>query len=102
MKKFLLIVALTGGFYISEAAVTSWGINNERCIFMQQEKQYKKIKVSEVSKEAMDKIKAGYGSYTVKEAYKAEDGSYKLVLSKDGINTTVTFTPEGELIKILD
>ena len=49
----------------------------------------------------MEKIKKSYGSYIIKEAYKADDGDYKLVLTKDGIDTTVTFTGAGDMIKIL-
>lgn len=65
-----------------------------------QEKQYKKIDVSAVNKTALEKIKKGYGTYVIKEAYKADDGEYKLVLSKDGVDLTATFTSAGELIKI--
>lgn len=65
-----------------------------------QEKQYKKIDVSEVSKDVLAKIKKDYGNYTIKEAHKAEDGDYKLILTKDGIDTTVTCTSTGEIIKI--
>ena len=65
-----------------------------------QEKQYKKIDVSAVDKAALEKIKKSYGTYTIKEAYKAEDGEYKLVLNKDGVDLTATFTPAGDLIKI--
>lgn len=65
-----------------------------------QEKQYKKIDVSEVSKDALSRIKKNYGDYTIKEAYRADDGEYKLVLVKDGGELTATFTSAGELIKI--
>jgi hypothetical protein len=65
-----------------------------------QEKQYKKIDVSAVDKAALEKIKKSYGTYTIKEAHKADDGEYKLVLNKDGVDLTATFTPAGDLIKI--
>ncbi|MEL1244646.1 hypothetical protein AAEO56_10265 [Flavobacterium sp. DGU11] len=67
-----------------------------------QEKQYKKIDVAAVPKDTLDKIKKDYGNYTIKEAYKAEDGEYKLVLTKDGVDLTGTFTASGDLIKILN
>lgn len=67
---------------------------------LHQEKQYTKIEVSAVDKGALDKIKKSYGTYTIKEAYKAADGEYKLVLSKEGVDLTATFTPTGDLIKI--
>lgn len=91
-----MLAALTG-FSVTAATI----LENE-VISVYQEKQYKKIEISQVSKEAMDKIKKSYGSYTIKEAYKADDGEYKLVLTKDGIDTTATFTSTGNLIKILN
>jgi hypothetical protein len=51
-------------------------------------------------KEVLDKIKKQYGNYTIKEAHKADDGEYKLILSKDGIDNTATFTKAGDIIKI--
>lgn len=65
-----------------------------------QEKQYKKIDVAAVSKEALSQIKKHYGNYSIKEAYRADDGEYKLILTKDGGELTATFTPTGDLIKI--
>ena len=96
MKKLFFAVAIVAGLSAS-AAVT---IQNEEIISTYQEKQYKKIEVSQVSKEALDKIKKVYGSYTIKEAHRADDGEYKLILTKDGVDTTATFTAAGDLIKI--
>lgn len=97
MKNLFLSLAVLTGF--SATATTT--VVQDQVISVYQEKQYKKIEVSQVSKEAMEKIKKSYGSYTIKEAYKADDGEYKLVLTKDGIDTTATFTSSGNLIKIL-
>jgi hypothetical protein len=96
-KLFFAIIVLTG---FAATAATS-ALKKDITTSIYQEKQYKKIEVSEVSKDALDKIKKSYGNYTVKEAYKAEDGEYKLVLTKDGTDLTATFTPAGDLIKIL-
>jgi len=97
MKRLFFMLAALTGFSVTAATI----LENE-VISVYQEKQYKKIEISQVSKEAMDKIKKSYGSYTIKEAYKADDGEYKLVLTKDGIDTTATFTSTGNLIKILN
>ena len=97
MKNLFLALAVMAGV----AATATTIENNSTTISVNfQEKQYKKIQVSEVSKEALDKIKKSYGNYTIKEAHKADDGEYKLVLAKDGVDLTATFTPAGDLIKI--
>lgn len=95
MKK--LIFSLITIFMLS-ASTTSAAICSE--IISIQEKQYKKINVADIPKEVLDKIKKQYGNYTIKEAHKADDGEYKLILSKDGVDNTATFTASGDLIKI--
>lgn len=97
MKKLFLILTIMAGFSVVASAMPN---NKVSTISLLQEKQYKKIEVSQVAKEALDKIKKSYGSYTIKEAYRADDGEYKLVLSKDGVDNTATFTAAGNLIKI--
>lgn len=97
MRKLLLLLAVTTGL-TATAAVTLTFDSFEINIY--QEKKYKKIEVSEVSKEALTTIKKSYGNYIIKEAHRADDGEYKLILTKDGIDTTVTCTPAGEIIKI--
>lgn len=97
MKKIVIFSAIVSFSIVNSVCSASVSVQNQ--VF--QEKQYKKIEVTAIDKAAMDKINKSYGSYTVKEAYKAEDGEYKLKLSKDGVDTTATFTASGDLIKIL-
>jgi len=98
MKKIFLILVVLAGFTAEAAIVVNRKAQDLTVVL--QEKQYKKIEVAQVSKDALDKIKKSYGNYTIKEAHKADDGEYKLVLSKDGTDITATFTPAGDLIKI--
>lgn len=96
MKKLIIAVALMASL---GASATTLHIKVSEVVTIQ-EKQYKKIEVSAIDKAATDKIKKSYGTYTIKEASKADDGEYKLVLTKDGVDLTATFTPAGDLIKI--
>ena len=98
MKKFVVTLATIAG--ITASVITYEDVTTVISVF--QEKQYKKIEVAAIPKDTLDKIKKDYGNYTVKEAYKADDGEYKLVLSKDGVDLTATFTSTGNLIKILN
>ena len=98
MRKLFFTLALIAGFAVTAAVPNQ---KNALQYTVTQEKQYTKIDVSKVSKEALEKIKKGYGNYTIKEAYVAADGEYKLILTKDGTDLTATFTSAGDLIKIL-
>ncbi|KGO85410.1 hypothetical protein Q765_16195 [Flavobacterium rivuli WB 3.3-2 = DSM 21788] len=98
MKTFCIALAAMATFAATAAPLT---IKDSTEKNISQEKQYTKIDVSKVSKEALEKIKKGYGNYTIKEAWVAADGEYKLILTKDGTDLTATFTSGGDLIKIL-
>jgi predicted membrane protein len=95
MKKVILALA----FAVLLPPAATYALDT--AVIEVQEKQYKKIDVNTVPKETMDKIKRSYGNYMIKEAYRADDGEYKFILTKDGTDLTATFTPDGDLIKIL-
>ncbi|MGQ2984673.1 hypothetical protein [Flavobacterium sp.] len=98
MRKLILTLATMAG--LTTSVITYEDVTTVVSMF--QEKQYKKIDVASIPKDTLNKIKKDYGNYTVKEAHKADDGEYKLVLSKDGVDLTATFTSSGDLIKILN
>lgn len=87
MRKLVLTLATMAG--LTASVITYEDVITIVSVF--QEKQYKKINVASIPKDTLDKIKKNYGNYTVKEAYKADDGEYKLVLSKDGVDLTRYF-----------
>ncbi len=98
MRKLFLTLATMAS--LTASVITTADLDTIVSVF--QEKQYKKIDVSAVPKDTLDKIKKNYGNYTIKEAYKSDDSEYKLVLTKDGIDLTATFTSSGDLIKIIN
>lgn len=95
MKKLFLVLALMG------MCTSATGFATVTNVVIVQEKQYKKIDVNTIPKETISRIKQSYGNYIIKEAYRADDGEYKLVLTKDGTELTATFTADGNLIRIL-
>lgn len=100
MKKLFYLSVLVFGMSTPNFAKEK-ATNTVQKEILEQEKEYKKIKTDQVSKEALANIKTNYGDYQVSEASVAADGEYKLVLKKDNGILTATFTSTGELIKIL-
>ncbi|RYJ42702.1 hypothetical protein [Flavobacterium beibuense] len=98
MKKLFLASALLMASLTASAGVAIK--SSTVCILIQEQDVYKKIKVTEIPKEVLDKIHKNYGDYEIKEAYKSDEGNYKLLLMKDGIGLTASFTKAGDLIKI--
>ena len=100
MKKLLYTTALFLAMYsFAYAEINFMQISGGKEIV--QEKEYKKIKSEDVSKDALMNIKAKYGDYQISEAAVSSDGEYKLTLKKDNALLIATFTPAGALIKIL-
>ena len=100
MKKLFYTTALFLSMYsFTYAEINFTRISGGKEIV--QEKEYKKIKSEDVSKDALMNIKAKYGDYQISEAAVSSDGEYKLTLKKDNALLIATFTPAGALIKIL-
>ena len=64
-----------------------------------QEKEFTKVEPSKVSDQVMKEINTKYEGYTISEAYQAEDGEYKLVLTKKDEKLTVHYKSNGEFVK---
>ena len=46
----------------------------------------------------LEKVGTKYGGYAIKEIYQADDGDYKLTLTKDGKTTVAYFNKKGDEI----
>lgn len=69
------------------------------CSYERQQKEYKKIEDVEVPADILKAASAKYSGYALTEAYMAEDGEYKLILSKDSKPVAAYFKATGEFIK---
>lgn len=101
MKKLFYSTALVLTMYSFSYAADVNSMLFSKTNEILQEKEYKKIKTEDVSKEALLNIKAKYGDYQISEAAVSGDGEYKLTLKKDNALLIATFTSVGDLIKIL-
>ena len=100
MKKLFYTIVL----FLSMCTLNYASTNSTELLSMRevsQDKEYKKIAPSEVKQEVLTYIKANYGNYQISEAGVSSDGEYKLTLKKDNALLVATFTPAGDLIKIL-
>ncbi|NBL63621.1 hypothetical protein GV828_00215 [Flavobacterium sp. NST-5] len=95
MKKFIITMVFAIG--LSFQAEASY--KNQNIISVNQEKTYNPIEASAIPAEVLKNISSKYGGFTIREAYVAADGEYKLVLAKDETTTTAYFNSKGEFIK---
>jgi hypothetical protein len=100
MKKGMIITAavLVMGFGMSETVIAE--NTTKAAIVAQDEVAYEEISTDELPEAVNTSIQEGYGDYTVSQAFKGDDGTYKAALEKDDEKISVFFNEAGEFLKI--
>lgn len=99
MKKYLIIPALFLGFSLTANAQEVKTETKTETTVVKDQKDYKEIDPVSVNNEALKTVLTKFKGHTIQEAFKAQDGEYKLVLTKDKKNRTVYIAKSGKLIK---
>lgn len=68
-------------------------------LLAQEEVTYTKIEVTAVPEKVAATVTTKYEGYTIDEASKGSDNSYKLVIKKDDATLTVYLNEDGEFLK---
>lgn len=99
MKNLILAASLVFSLSASAMLPINNKSGNTTVISYNQEKEYKKIDTTDVPANALKEISTKYSGYTITEAYVAEDGEYKVVLTKDKTTLKVYYSATGEYVK---
>lgn len=102
MKKVAVVaaVALAVGFTAPQVASANEIENQPRVEVASQEVAYELIDQGELPVAISEAIASGYTGYTIEEAYKGDDGSYKVVLKNEDSKMKLFYTAAGELTKV--
>ena len=98
MKKKNLLLAILFSLTLSVGA-TTYESTVLPVIEVKQEKEYRKIDVSQVPADVLKSISAKYAGYSLAESFVSEDAEYKVVLSKEGNKVTAFYKATGEFVK---
>lgn len=100
MKRRMIITAaaLVFGLGASEALFAE--TTTKTAIVVQDDVKYDEISTDELPEDVNTSIQEGYGDYTVSQAYKGGDGTYKAKLEKGDEKISVFFNEQGEFLKI--
>ncbi|WP_417350653.1 hypothetical protein [Flavobacterium alkalisoli] len=98
MKKKNLLLAILFSLTLSVGA-TTYGSTVLPVIEGKQEKEYRKIDVSQVPADVLKSISAKYAGYSLTEAFISEDAEYKVALLKEGNKVTAFYKATGEFVK---
>lgn len=76
--------------------------SSQTTVVAQGDKDFEKIEVSELPEAVSTAISSDYAGYTVSEAYKGKDGTYKAKLDYNGEAITVFYSEDGTFQKLGD
>jgi len=96
MKKILLSMALLFALSVTASALH---VNNSDVLTIKQEKQFKKVEISQVPADVLKAVTDKYAGYTLEEAYVSDKAVYKLILSKAGRKIEAHYSETGKFIK---
>jgi hypothetical protein len=74
-------------------------LNNEVATAQQKEVAYAEITSDQLPKGVSDALAKDYAGFNTDKAYKGEDGSFKVAVSKGTDKSVLFFSEKGELIK---
>lgn len=72
---------------------------NGTIITVNQEKEYKKVGISEVPAQLLKQVSSKYAGYTLTEAHASDDGDFKIVLVKGNNRIKAYYKATGVFIK---
>ena len=73
--------------------------NNEAVVAQQVEVKYTEIISDQIPKAVSDALAKDYAGFKTDKAYKGDNGSFKVAVSKDTNKMVLYFSANGELIK---
>ncbi len=62
--------------------------------------QFKEIRIEDVPKTVHDAMKEYFADYEINKAFKSDEGSYRLEVSRENIRYVLYYDDKGELIKV--
>jgi hypothetical protein len=75
-------------------------IQTEKVLTQEKKVNYAEIKVEDIPDQVTATLKKDYPSYTTDKAFKGDDGTYKIKVSKENLKQVLFFNNKGEVLKV--
>lgn len=100
MKKVMILfaVAVVFGLAIPKSAV-AMKVQNDIVMLQDKEVKYDTVAVEQLPEAVSKSISEAYSGYTIDKAFKGDDGTYKVNISKEAVRHVLFFDDKGKLIK---
>jgi hypothetical protein len=101
MKRgILVLIVMWGGFMLPVLTPEGFGTNKVFLSAQDKEVIYKEIEVGDIPESVNKAFKEYFVDYQINKAYKSDEGSYKLEVSRKDIRYILFYNEKGELIKV--
>lgn len=99
MKKVMILFAVAAMFALMPKSAAAMNIENEIAALQDKQVKYDTIAFEQLPEPVRTAISETYSGYTVDKAYKGDDGTFKVNISKDAVKHELYFDSKGKLLK---
>lgn len=101
MKTSIIATAAIAIFCLSAPEIASANQVKTKYVLTQEKKViYTEIKVADIPEQITATLKKDYAGYTTDKAFKGEDGTYKIKVSKENLKQVLFFNDQGDVLKV--
>ena len=101
MKRLVILAIAVAVFGLATPQMSRASQPFDKTVVMQnKEVKYTEIKSEDLPEAVTNSIAKDYSGYAVDEAYKGDDGSYKVLVSNKTTKYTLFYGKDGNLIKV--
>ena len=100
MKKLMILSAAALAIFLAMpqfAEATT--VQNEITVTQDKAVKYTEITAATLPEAVTATLLKDYSGYAVDKIFQGDDGTFKVIVIKDAVKTTLLFTSKGELIK---
>ncbi len=100
MKKVMILSAVSLMLSLATPQLAeAMSVKNENSIMQVQEVKYQEITVADIPEAVSATLTKDYANYTVDKAFRGDDGTFKVAVSKDDVKEVLFFNDKGLLLK---
>lgn len=101
MRKVMILSAAALAIFLAMPQLAeATTVQNNVTIVQEKEVKYQESTPAALPKSVVDTLAKDYAGYTVDKVFVGDDGSFKVLVSKDAAKNTVFFDAQGNFVKI--
>ncbi len=100
MKKVMILSAVSLMLSLATPPLAeAMSLKSENSIMQEQEVKYQEITVADIPEAVSATLTKDYADYTVDKAFRGDDGTYKVAVSKGDVKGVLFFNDKGLFLK---